>query len=181
MTTRALPVLVLAGALAVSACASKRDVLPPEAWQKAPPSEAPIGPASTVPPAEGVASSVPPGSQAALVQAAGSDTVHFAFDSYALDDEARGILGKQAGWLASNAGVTVTVEGHTDPRGTREYNLALGERRANAARNFLAAQGVSGARLTIISYGKERPAVEGDNEAAWAADRRAVTVVTGGR
>lgn len=181
MTTKILPVVILAGALAVAACASKKDVLPPEAWQKAPPAEAPIGPASTVPPAEGVESSVPPGSQAALVQAAGSDTVHFAFDSYALDDEARGILAKQAGWLARNGGVSVTVEGHTDPRGTREYNLALGERRANAARNFLAAQGVAGSRLAIISYGKERPAVEGDTEAAWAADRRAVTVVTGGR
>lgn len=178
--TKAFPVLILAGALALSACSSKRDVMPPEAWEKAP-AEAPIDRAGTVPPAEDVSGGPIPGSQAALVAAAGSDTVLFAFDSYGLDDTARDILRRQAGWLGRNANVTVTVEGHADERGTREYNLALGERRANAARNFLAAQGVSASRLSVISYGKERPAVDGSNEDAWAQNRRAVTVVTGGR
>ncbi len=177
---RAFPVLIVAGALALTACASKRDVMPPEAWQPAPAQE-PIDQAGTVPPSEDVSSGPLPGSQAALIQAAGSDTVHFAFDSYGLDETARDILRKQAGWLARNDNVSATVEGHADERGTREYNLALGERRANSARNFLAAQGVSGTRLSIISYGKERPAVEGSNEEAWAANRRAVTVVSGGR
>ena len=74
----------------------------------------------------------------------------------------------------------VTIEGHADERGTREYNLALGERRANAAKNYLAARGVSADRMTVISYGKERPAVDGSNEEAWAANRRAVTVVAAG-
>ena len=83
-------------------------------------------------------------------------------------------------WLARNPQVRVTIEGHTDERGTREYNLALGERRANAAKNFLGAQGVGADRLTIISYGKERPAVDGSNEEAWARNRRAVTVVVSG-
>lgn len=173
-----VPALVLGGVLALGACAHNKELPPPPAGAE---TTVPIGETGTVPPAEPVASDVIPGSQEALVRAAGSDTVHFAFDSYALDDEARDILGRQAGWLSSNPQVTVTVEGHTDERGTREYNLALGERRANAARNFLAVQGVGTGRMSVISYGKERPAVEGANEAAWAANRRAVTMVTGTR
>ncbi len=175
--------LVGAAALALAACSSKKDVLPPQAWQ-APPAtpapQAPIDQPGTVPPAESVTSSDYGAGQAGLVQAAGSDTIHFALDSYALDETSRQILGGQAEWLGRNR-ATVTIEGHADERGTREYNLALGERRANAARNFLAAQGVDTSRMSVISYGKERPAVEGSNEAAWAANRRVVTKVTGGR
>lgn len=173
-----LPTLALLGAVALGACArNKEDLPPPPPAETAPPA---VDEAQTVPPTE-VESSVPAGSQAALVQAAGTDTVLFAFDSYGLDEEARQILGKHAQWLGSNANVTVTIEGHADERGTREYNLALGERRANAAKNFLAAQGVASNRLSVISYGKERPAVDGSNEDAWAQNRRAVTVVTGSR
>lgn len=181
--SRALPLLMLTGALVLAGCTKNRDVLPPEAWQPAPaqPSEAPIDQPGTVPPPEYVGSSALAGSQAALIEAAGSDTILFAFDSYGLDESARQTLGGQAEWLARNPGVRVSIEGHADERGTREYNLALGERRANAAKNFLAAQGVSADRMSIISYGKERPAVDGSNEEAWARNRRAVTVVVGGR
>ncbi|WP_199554332.1 peptidoglycan-associated lipoprotein Pal [Sandaracinobacteroides hominis] len=184
MNSKALPLILIAGALAVAGCTKNRDVLPPEAWQPAPaqpPANNAIDQAGTVPPAEPVGSTALPGSQAALIEAAGSDTVLFALDSYGLDEPARQILGAQAGWLAQNSNVRVTIEGHADERGTREYNLALGERRANAAKNFLAAQGVDADRMSIISYGKERPAVDGSNEEAWAKNRRAVTVVTGGR
>ncbi len=83
----------------------------------------------------------------------------------------------QAAWLARNPGVRVTIEGNCDERGTREYNLALGERRANAAKNYLASLGVDPARMTTISYGKERPVALGSDEAAWALNRRAVSVV----
>jgi peptidoglycan-associated lipoprotein len=180
MTTR-IPLLILVGALALGACARNRDTLPPPPPQAAP-AEAPpaaIDQPGTVPAAESVGAGRIPGSQADLVAAAGSDTVLFAFDSYALDEPARQTLGGQAEWLARNASVRVTIEGHADERGTREYNLALGERRANAARAFLAAQGVEASRMAIISYGKERPAVDGQTEEAWAANRRSVTVTTG--
>jgi peptidoglycan-associated lipoprotein len=183
MTRKLVPILLVAGAVALAGCSKNREVLPPEAWQPAPaqPQQpGAIDQAGTVPPAEPVRDTALAGSQAALVQAAGSDTVLFAFDSYGLDERARQILGGQAEWLLTNPGVRVTIEGHADERGTREYNLALGERRANAAKNFLSAQGVGADRLSIISYGKERPAVDGSNEEAWAANRRAVTVVVSG-
>lgn len=84
---------------------------------------------------------------------------------------------RQAAFLNANPALTVTIEGHCDERGTREYNLALGERRATAARDFLLAQGVDAARIRTISYGKERPAVSGSNNASWAKNRRAATVI----
>ncbi len=117
-----------------------------------------------------------PGSQEDLVASAG-DRVFFDFDSSALRGDARGTLDRQGQWMATNAAVRVTIEGHADERGTREYNLALGQRRANATRDYLLARGVAGARMSTISYGKDRPAVVGSNEAAWAQNRRAVTVV----
>ena len=101
----------------------------------------------------------------------------FAYDSYELDGEARATLLKHATWLRANPNVRVTLEGHCDERGTREYNLALGDRRANSAKNFLASQGIDVARLSTISYGKEKPAVDGADEAAYARNRRAVTMV----
>lgn len=174
--TKGIPLLLLGSVLVLAGCASKRDALPPAATQPAP-TPAPIDQANTVPPPAGVGSRALPGSQAALVEAAGSDTVLFALDRYDVDDTARSILTRQARWLQENANVNAIIEGHTDERGTREYNLALGERRANAAKNFLVAQGVAASRLSTISYGKERPAAEGSNEAAWSQNRRAVTVV----
>ena len=109
--------------------------------------------------------------------AAVGNTVYFAFDSAALTSEAQGTLTRQAALLKMNPATTVTIEGHCDERGTREYNLALGERRASASRDFLLAQGIDAARVRIISYGKERPAVQGSNEEAWAKNRRAATTI----
>lgn len=117
-----------------------------------------------------------PGSQEDLNQTAG-DRVFFGFDRYDLTSAARETLRAQAAWMQANPGVTVTVEGHADERGTREYNLALGERRANSIKNYLIALGVDGDRVRTISFGKERPTVLGSNEAAWAANRRGVTLV----
>ncbi|MDE3037500.1 MAG: peptidoglycan-associated lipoprotein Pal, partial [Pseudomonadota bacterium] len=91
--------------------------------------------------------------------------------------EAQKTLQHQAAWLKQYPGVNVTVEGHCDERGTREYNLALGERRAAAAKKYLVSEGIAAARISTISYGKERPAVIGDDEAAWSQNRRAVTVL----
>ncbi len=120
-----------------------------------------------------------PGTQEDLAVNVG-DRVYFGFDKFDLSGEARTTLQKQAVWLRRYPSVTVSVEGHTDERGTREYNLALGERRANAVRDYLAALGVDPSRIKTISYGKERPVALGSNEDAWAKNRRAVTVVTGG-
>lgn len=116
------------------------------------------------------------GSQADLVASAG-DRVFFDTDRYDLTPESRAILEDQARWLQANPYVNAVVEGHADERGTREYNLALGERRAQAARSYLVALGVNPMRLTTISYGKERPAAAGSNPGAWALNRRAVSQV----
>ncbi|MCS6986201.1 MAG: peptidoglycan-associated lipoprotein Pal [Sphingomonadaceae bacterium] len=166
----------VAGALVVSGCARRREALPPP---PPPPAESVVPPAPTAP-VPPVTTTTVPGSREDFLAQAGTDTVLFAFDSYALDDEARAILDRQAAWLVRHPSVRVTVEGHCDERGTREYNLALGERRANAARTYLVARGVAASRITTISYGKERPAVEGSTEEAWARNRRAVTVIVSG-
>ena len=127
-------------------------------------------------------------SSASSSAAAGSDsaadklasignTVYFSYDSAALDGNSQATLYRQAAFLNGNPSLTVTIEGHCDERGTREYNLALGERRAAAARDYLLAQGVDPARIKVISYGKERPAMAGSNEESWAKNRRAATVL----
>lgn len=118
-----------------------------------------------------------PGSQTDLRRTAGSDRVFFALDSNVLDARAQDTLRRQAGWLASYPAKSISIEGHCDERGTREYNLALGERRANAAKNYLATLGVDPARMSIVSYGKERPDATGSDEQSYALNRRAVTVV----
>lgn len=105
------------------------------------------------------------------------DRVFFAYDSSELTDEARETLKSQAEWLAYHSGVRVAVEGHCDERGTREYNLALGERRANAVKSYLMALGVQANRLSTVSYGKERPAVVGNGEGSWSQNRRGVLSV----
>ncbi len=104
------------------------------------------------------------------------DRVFFATNESVLTTASRDTLRKQAAWLRKNSGITVTIEGHADERGTREYNLALGERRANAAKDYLMTYGVSGNRLSVISYGKERPVNSGSNPLAWSQNRRSVTV-----
>ncbi len=103
--------------------------------------------------------------------------VLFGYNSASLSDAAKAILSAQAAYLRSNPAVEVTVEGHCDERGTREFNLALGERRASAARDFLVAEGIDGARIKTISYGKERPEAVGSREEAWSRNRRAVSVI----
>ncbi len=105
------------------------------------------------------------------------DRVFFAFDSSLLSSRAQSTLSKQVAYLKSNSSVKVSIEGHADERGTREYNLALGARRANAVKNYLVGAGISSSRISTISYGKERPAVVGSSESAYAQNRRAVTVL----
>ncbi len=121
---------------------------------------------------------VKPGSQEDLVVNVG-DRVFFDFDRFDLKPAARATLEKQAAWLKAHGGSSIVVEGHADERGTREYNLALGERRANSAKDYLIALGIAPARVRTVSYGKERPVALGSSEAAWAQNRRAVTVVGG--
>ena len=104
------------------------------------------------------------------------DRVFFATNKSTLTTAARDTLRKQAAWMRKKSKLTFTIEGHADERGTREYNLALGERRANAAKDYLMTYGISGSRLTVISYGKERPVNSGSNPLAWSQNRRSVTV-----
>ncbi|MBN8843768.1 MAG: peptidoglycan-associated lipoprotein Pal [Sphingomonadales bacterium] len=106
-----------------------------------------------------------------------SDRIFFGFDQFNIDAEDMAVLQSQAAWLARNPGVRITLEGHADERGTRDYNIALGERRANSAKNYLATLGVDPGRMDVVSYGKERPAAVGSDEEAYAKNRRAVTVV----
>jgi peptidoglycan-associated lipoprotein len=164
--------LLLATALVTTAACSKKrpEVLPPA------PGEAPVDPnagTGTGP----VTGAAVPGSAEDFKRSITSDTVNFGLDMYDIDGTARGILDSQSDWLQRYPNVRITVEGHADERGTREYNLALGDRRANSAKNYLVSRGVSAARITTISYGKERPAALGSDEASWAQNRRAVTVV----
>jgi peptidoglycan-associated lipoprotein len=117
-----------------------------------------------------------PGTQQYLVVNVG-DRIFFDYDSYTLSPEAQHTAEMQAEWLKRYPNVNVTIEGHCDERGTREYNLALGDRRATAMKNYLVSLGIDSRRVNTISYGKERPAVMGSNPSAWAQNRRAVTIV----
>ncbi|HEY9090805.1 peptidoglycan-associated lipoprotein Pal [Parasphingorhabdus sp.] len=166
MLKYATPLLITTG-LVLAGCAKKA------------PEELPPPPAGTTEPAP-PASSGPgyaPGSHGDFVANTMSDRILFELDSYTVDSQDQAILQSQAQWLAQYPNARITIEGHADERGTREYNLALGERRANAAKNYLASLGVSPDRMTTVSYGKERPEALGSNEAAWAQNRRAVTIV----
>ena len=158
-------IAVLGALLMLAACSS-----PP------PPPEPPPGPPGP-PGGAGIGSrNIVPGSQQDLEASAG-DRVFFAFDRSDITPESQEILSRQADWLRRYPNVTVTIEGHCDERGTREYNLALGERRAQAAKNVLVASGIPASRISTISYGKERPTVVGSNEEAWAQNRVAITTV----
>jgi peptidoglycan-associated lipoprotein len=121
----------------------------------------------------GLAGSDIPTSMDATTEGGPLDDVYFEFDQYSLNDEAKATLSKHASWLAARPGVKVMVEGHCDERGTVEYNLALGDKRARAVRDHLASLGVDSGRLSAISLGKERPKDSGHDEAAWAKNRRA--------
>jgi len=119
--------------------------------------------------------------EAAASEAAGTafvnENILFSFDSSVLSDQAQQILNSKADYLRSNSGVTVTVEGHCDARGTEAYNIALGERRAESVKNFLVDLGISANRLNTVSYGEERPIAMGQDEASWAKNRRAQFMV----
>lgn len=108
------------------------------------------------------------------------DTVHFAYNEYDIQASDKPTLQRQATWLNKYPSVQIIIEGHCDERGTREYNLALGARRANAVKEYLASLGVPLGRLQTISYGKERPICTESNESCWAQNRRGVTTITGG-
>ena len=125
---------------------------------------------------ETVGSGIVSGSQEDLIVNVG-DRVFFGYDSSDLDSDALELLQDQVAWLKQNSDVSVTIEGHWDERGTREYNLALGEKRAQAVKNYLIGLGINPDRVSTISYGKERPAVVGSNDGAWAQNRRSVTIV----
>jgi peptidoglycan-associated lipoprotein len=126
--------------------------------------------------ASAASTSVAPGSVGDFRQNVG-DRVFFDTDSSTVREDGRQTLNRQAEWLKKYTNYQITIEGHCDERGTREYNLALGERRANAARQYLIAQGIPAARLKTVSYGKERPDPVGSDEAAWARNRRAITAL----
>ena len=156
--------------LAVGACSKKApDTLPP----------APEGTGTD--PGAGTGTGVIPGSQEDFLANVGAmgDRIFFDYDQYNVDAQDQSTLQSQAQWLQRNPAVRVTLEGHADERGTRDYNIAHGERRANAAKNYLASLGIDPSRINVISYGKERPAELGSTEEAYAKNRRAVTVVIG--
>src|ERR1700743_3751121 len=169
---RSLKFACLSAALVLGACTHKQ-----EAVNTAPPPAPPPQAMSSAP--APVTSSIMPGSAQDFRVNVG-DTVHFAFDQYNVEDSDKSILGRQAAWLQKYPSVRVTIEGHCDERGTREYNLALGARRANAVKEFLVSQGVSTGRVETVSYGKERPMCTESSEACWAQNRRGVTVLTSG-
>jgi peptidoglycan-associated lipoprotein len=155
---------VLTAALMVAGCSTPKPVA------EAPP------PAASAP---APASSIVPGSAEDLRVNVG-DTVHFAFNQYNIEDNDKATLQRQATWLQKYPSVRVTVEGNCDERGTREYNLALGARRANAVKEYLVSLGISAGRVETISYGKEHPICSESTEECWAQNRRGVTTITGG-
>ena len=181
-------VLVIAASAALAGCAKK---VPPPAPQPAPPvvQQAPPPPPQQQPPAPAPAPPAPPrvptedeifGSKTLeqLNQEAPLGHVSFEFDSYALSDAGRGVLDANATWLRRWPSTKVTIEGHADSRGTNEYNLALGDRRAAAARDYLVSLGISADRIAAISKGEESPFCREESEECWAQNRRAFFVIT---
>lgn len=164
--------LLATAALALAGCAGKPKELPPQ----------PVAASTSTNEAPPIAPQAPqpagpvPGSQADFIASVISDTIHFELDKFNVDTESESILRSQAQWLTRYPTKSITIEGHCDERGTREYNLALGERRANAAKTALVAMGIAAGRIQTVSYGKERPIALGSDEASWAKNRRAVTV-----
>lgn len=175
--------IICISVLLVAACASKE--MPPVVMS----TSAPIAPASpppAAPPARLAPAPVRLPPQATILpgslkdfQVNVGDTVYFSFDSPNLDDASRGVLQKQAAWLQRYRNVTLQVQGNCDERGTREYNLALGARRAASVREYLVSLGVAASRVDTISYGKERPVCAESSEACWAQNRRAVSTISG--
>ncbi len=172
-----LATIALAASL-IAACATHPKPTPPAPTPPPAPPAAPQA-AYTAPPPAPVQSGVLPGSVQDFVINAG-DRVYFDYDKFNLRSDALPVLTAQAAWLERYPAVQVRIEGNTDDRGTEEYNFALGERRANAVKDFLNAHGVNAGRITTVSYGKERPIDTGTGEAAWAHNRNAHTDITSG-
>jgi peptidoglycan-associated lipoprotein len=177
--TTIAPVLL---AVSLAACASRRtEVPPPVAPPAPPPIQTPTAPPVTAPVQQTVTPPAAPaftGPRPGTIedfQITAGDRVFFALDSYALSVEAQAILVRQAAWLSSYPSVNVLVAGNADERGTREYNLALGARRAQAVKDFLVSRGVPAGRVATVSYGKERPIDPRPNEEGWAVNRNAGT------
>ena len=166
--------LLLAGGSAVAACSKKApEVLPP------PPAEPTRTAEATPPPPPATRPAGPQvGSQEHFVGAVGnSATIYFDTDRFNIDSADAAALQAQSQYFMQYTSLTFTIEGHCDERGTREYNVALGERRANAAKNYLVSLGIDASRITTVSYGKERPVALASNQAAWAQNRRAASIV----
>lgn len=170
MNTKIATILLLASATGLAACAKKApDTLPP-----APVDNTGTDTQPTTPPTTGAAV----GTQAHFAAAVGSSTtIYFDTDRYNVDSQDAAALQAQAQYFARYPQITFTIEGHADERGTREYNLALGERRADAAKAYLVSLGVAPNRISVVSYGKERPVALASNESAWAQNRRAASVI----
>jgi peptidoglycan-associated lipoprotein len=165
--------MITAAAASMAACSSRPKPAGPAPTTAPPPAEQPA-PSTGV-----VGESVIPGSERDFVINAG-DRVYFDFDSYEVRVDAQPVLEAQAAWLKRYPAVKVRIEGNTDERGTREYNIALGARRANAVRDVLVSQGVGSDRITTVSYGKEQPIDTGSTEEAWARNRNAHTQILSG-
>lgn len=161
--------LMATAVIALGACAKKA---PPEL----PPAPGPAVDNSMGQDGSTVGNAIVPGSQRDFLAKVRSDHILFDTDRYNVDTDDQVTLQSQAQWLSQYPNKQAIIEGHADERGTRDYNLALGERRANAAKNFLVSLGISEQRLRVVSYGKERPTALGSDESAWAQNRRAVTV-----
>jgi peptidoglycan-associated lipoprotein len=164
--------IVLVALVALSAGCARKTAPPPQTTPPPAQETTPPTPPTTPPTREEPPTPIPP-----RVSSSDFQPAFFDLDSYALRDDARAALDADAKLLRDNADVNVTIEGHCDERGTSEYNQALGERRAQAARDYLVAAGISAGRLNVISYGKERPFDPGHDESAWAKNRRAHLVV----
>jgi peptidoglycan-associated lipoprotein len=165
MNKKLVTLLIATSLVAVAGCAKKetpQDLPPPPVG-----AEGETGPVETGP---------APGSQADFIANVMADRIYFDTDKFDIDSEDQSILNSQAEWLKRYPNVRVTIEGHADERGTRDYNIALGARRANATKNALAAMGIDADRISTVSYGKERPDALGSTEEDWARNRRAVTV-----
>ncbi|MFM7348274.1 MAG: peptidoglycan-associated lipoprotein Pal [Erythrobacter sp.] len=170
MNRKIAMILLLASATGLAACAKKAPAdipPPPQTEPTAAPSTGPTQPVGAQ-----------PGTQAHFEQAVGSSTtIYFDTDRYNIDSQDAAALQTQAQYFARFPQLTFTIQGHADERGTREYNLALGERRANSAKAYLVSLGVDANRIAVVSYGKERPVALGSDEASWAQNRRAASVI----
>lgn len=172
MNTKLATILLLASATGLAACAKKA----PE--QLPPPPENNTGGNTTPPVTTTQLTGAQVGTQQHFAGAVGSSTtIYFDTDRYNVDSQDAAALQAQAQYFARYPQITFTVEGHADERGTREYNLALGERRATAAKNYLVSLGVDAGRIAVVSHGKERPVALGSDESSWAQNRRAASVI----